>query len=500
MTRIFVAGFQHETNTFAPSLADWDAFSDDSTFPSRRGAEMLAFFHGVNIPIGGFAHQAQAWGWSLWPSLWAGASPSSYVTREAFEHIAATILDDLRMACESGIDAIYLDLHGAAVAQHVPDAEGELLQRIRHLVGDDMPLVTSLDLHANVTPLMLQLADALTSYRSYPHVDMASTGARAAQLLKQRLALGRRQACAVKHLDYLIPLPSQSTWNEPAASVYAPMDRWDQDHHACVNFCMGFPAADFVGCRPTLWAYADTPEQAHAALDALVAVADQPAQWRAPVETAADSVAHALRLCQDHEQPVVIADTEDNSGAGADSNTTGMVHALLAAGAGRQFPQRVVVGMLYDPEAAARAHAAGVGAHIDGPVGTSVPMYQGHSDAPLAGHFLVRSLSDGAMTITGPMMTGLNMQFGPSACLEQDGVLIAVVSGKAQLLDRGMLRMLGIEPEAMKIIVVKSSNHFRADFTPIASQVLVAKAKGPMAADPADLPWQHLSPEVRLTP
>ena len=98
MTRIFVAGFQHETNTFAPSLADWAAFSDDSTFPSRRGPEMLAFFNGVNIPVAGFAKQAQAWGWSLWPSLWAGASPSSYVTEEAYEHIAHTIIDDLRTA------------------------------------------------------------------------------------------------------------------------------------------------------------------------------------------------------------------------------------------------------------------------------------------------------------------------------------------------------------------------------------------------------------------
>jgi microcystin degradation protein MlrC len=501
MTRIFVAGFQHETNTFGPSKADWAAFTSGSTFPAaRRGPEMLAFFAGVNAPISGFAKAAQGKGWSLWPSLWAGAAPSSYVTQEAFEHIAQTIVDDVRTAHEEGIDGIYLDLHGAAVAEHVADAEGELLRRIRAIVGDDMPMVASLDLHANVTPEMLQLADALTSYRTYPHVDAAETGARAADLLQVRLLSGIRQACAVHQLDYLIPLPAQSTWNEPAASIYAPMAEWDAAHGATVNFCMGFPAADFVGCRPVMWAYAQTPADAQAALDALRAVGDQRAHWRSEIEAPDDSVAHALRLAAEASQPVVIADTEDNSGAGADSNTTGMAHALLRAGAGRAYPQRVVVGLLCDPEAAARAHAAGVGARIDGPLGKAVPTYAGHSDAPLDGPFTVRALSDGVTTLKGPMMTGMQTSFGLSACLEQDGVLIAVVSGKAQLLDREMLRMVGVTPEDMAIIVVKSSNHFRADFTPIASHVLVAKALGPMAADPGDLPWQHLSDGVARRP
>lgn len=501
MTRVFVAGFQHETNTFGPSLADWAAFTSGSTFPAaRRGPEMLAFFAGVNAPISGFAHAAQQRGWSLWPSLWAGAAPSSFVTREAYEHIAHTILDDLRLALDEGLDAIYLDLHGAAVAEHVPDAEGELLWRIRARVGEHLPIVASLDLHANVTPDMLQLADALTSYRTYPHVDMATTGERAAALLAQRLALGRRQACAVHHLDYLIPLPAQSTWNAPAAEVYAPMAEWDAAHQASVNFCMGFPAADIEGCRPCMWAYADEPAQAQAALAVLRQAGDQAPQWRTAIASPDDAVAHALALAQAASAPVVIADTEDNSGAGADSNTTGMVHALLRAGAGRAHPERVVVGMLFDPEAAKRAHAAGVGGQIHGPLGAAVPTYAGHSDPPLSGPFTVRALSDGRTVLKGPMMTGMPTAFGASACLAQDGVLIAVVSGKAQLLDREMLRMVGVNPEDMAIVVVKSSNHFRADFTPIACEVLVAKANGPMAADPSDLDWQHLSPEVRVTP
>jgi microcystin degradation protein MlrC len=131
-----------------------------------------------------------------------------------------------------------------------------------------------------------------------------------------------------------------------------------------------------------------------------------------------------------------------------------------------------------------------------------VPQWSGGplSDPPFAGRFTVRALSDGRCTLKGPMMTGMGTQFGPSACLEVDGLLVAVVSGKAQLLDREMLRMVGVQPEAMRIVVVKSTNHYRADFTPIASAVLAARAPGPMAADPGDLPWRKLAPGTRPRP
>ena len=118
----------------------------------------------------------------------------------------------------------------------------------------------------------------------------------------------------------------------------------------------------------------------------------------------------------------------------------------------------------------------------------------------MAGRFKVLALSDGRCTLAGPMMTGMPVNLGASACLEIEGIRIAVVSGKKQLLDRQLLRMVGIEPEAMRIIVCKSSNHFRADFTPIASHVLVAKAAGPMAVDPADLPWRKLPAGIRRRP
>jgi microcystin degradation protein MlrC len=208
-----------------------------------------------------------------------------------------------------------------------------------------------------------------------------------------------------------------------------------------------------------------------------------------------------MALAERAEKPVLIADTQDNPGAGADSNTTGMLHALLAEGAGRRFPGQVAVGMLFDPAAAERAHQAGVGAEVDMALGAAVPTFTGRpSDPPVRGRFKVLALSDGRCTLAGPMLHGLAVRLGPSACLEIDGIRIAVASGKKQLLDRALLRMVGIEPERMRIIVVKSSNHFRADFQPHASAVLIAKSPGPMAADPADLPWRKLPPAMRRRP
>jgi microcystin degradation protein MlrC len=500
MPRILIAGYQHETNTFAPSLADWAAFTRGDSFPAFvRGAAMQEALSGINIPVAGFIESAERRGWTLVPSCWAGAIPSSYVTRDAFERIAGAIVDDVRAARSGGgLDAIYLDLHGAAVAEHADDSEGELLARVRALVGPSLPIVASLDLHANVTLRMLREADALVAYRTYPHVDMADTGALAAELLARRFHAGQREPMHARRLPFLIPLNAQSTWMEPAKALYDELIAIDREHGTCSSFCMGFPASDFDECAPMVWGHGALAERA---VDCLYARVSEPTQWHLEVLDARAAVTQALKLADRAAQPVVIADTQDNPGAGGDSNTTGMLHALIAQGAGRRFPGQVAVGLLFDAAAGRAALEAGVGAELELALGTSVPTFTGaHSDAPLHGRFKVLAVSDGVCTLKGPMMTGLTVRLGPSACLEIDGIRIAVVSGKKQLLDRELLRMVGIHAEQMRLIVVKSSNHFRADFQPIASHVLVAKAAGPMAADPADLPWQKLAASTRRRP
>ena len=173
--RIGVGGFLHETNTFAPTKASYDDFERGAGWPAMaRGSDVVAATRGVNIAMSGFVAAAEAQGWELMPTLWCAASPSAHVRKEAYERVVAEIVDGLASA--GPLDGIYLDLHGAMVAEHVDDGEGELLTRLRHAVGGDIPVVASLDLHANVTSLMMARADALIAYRTYPHIDMADTG------------------------------------------------------------------------------------------------------------------------------------------------------------------------------------------------------------------------------------------------------------------------------------------------------------------------------------
>jgi len=487
---ILIAGFQHETNTFAPSKAAYENFARGEGHPALpRGRDLLAL-RDVNIPAGGFIRAAEAAGDTLVPVLWAGASPSAHVSEDAYERIAGEILDAV---ARGGFDAVYLDLHGAMVAEHVDDGEGELLARVRRAVGDRVPVVASLDLHANVTARMLANADALVAYRTYPHVDMAATGARAHALLDRLTAGGAPLARAVRRLPFLIPINGMCTLLEPARAMYARLGELERGAVASLSFAPGFPAADFPECGPVIWGYGDDPRALDAAVDTLYdTMLRDETQWQVPFLSPDDAVREAMRLAAGATRPVVIADTQDNPGAGADSNTTGLLRALVRHGA-----QQAALGLFWDPDAAARAHAAGVGATLELTLGgrSGAP-----GDEPYTASFDVVALTDGRCRYDGPMMNGMQADLGPVACLAIGGVRIAVSSTKAQMLDRNLYRVAGIEPERMKILVNKSSVHFRADFTPIAEAILVAKAPGPMLADPADLPWRRLAPGIRLRP
>src|ERR1700748_3767508 len=175
MPRIAVGGFLHETNTFAPTKATFESFVHGGGWPAMaRGADVLKVMRNINVGLAGFVGAAEENRWELVPTISCGASPSAHVTEDAFERIVKVMIDGIKQA--GALDAVYLDLHGAMVTEHFDDGEGEILRRVRKVIGDEIPLVVSLDLHANVTPEMIEPAHALTAYRTYPHVDMAETG------------------------------------------------------------------------------------------------------------------------------------------------------------------------------------------------------------------------------------------------------------------------------------------------------------------------------------
>ena len=484
--KILIAGFQHETNTFAPSKATYENFIDGS-FPHVKSKEVFTL-RNVNIPIGGFISEAEKLGFELIPCIWAGANPSAHVEKEAYERIANEIT---QAAIDHTFDGIYLDLHGAMVAEHINDGEGVLISRLRQIVGDDIPIIVSLDLHANVTELMLSSTDALTAYRTYPHIDMAETGVRAARLMELRLREGKLHRYSHR-LPYLIPINSMCTLLNPAKEFYTLLEEIE-DEHISLSFAPGFPAADFDECGPVVWGYGTDSLKLETAVNSLYSkLLKEESLWNITLLSPDEAVKEALEISKNAKRPVVISDTQDNPGAGGDGNTTGMIKALL-----NHQVNNAAVGMICDAEAVKAAYDVGVGGKITIKLGGQAQI---SGDTPLEATFDVVHLSDGQCQFDGPMANGLSINVGPVACLKLEGVLIAVSSIKVQMLDRNLYRIAGIEPEKMSILVNKSSVHFRADFDPIAEKVLVAKSPGPVIADPSELPWTQLKPGIRLKP
>jgi microcystin degradation protein MlrC len=492
MTRIAVGGFLHETNTFAPTKAIYDAFVHGGGWPPmREGTKLLEKMRNINVGIAGFIPAAEAEGWELVPTIWCAASPSAHVTRDAYERVARTIVDGI--AAAGPIDAVYLDLHGAMVAEHLDDGEGEILARVRKVIGWGVPLVVSLDLHANVTPQMVEHADALIAYRTYPHIDMADTGRAAAKHLALLLRSKQKFAKAFRQIRFLIPISWQCTSDEPCKSIYKKLAALQSDAVPTLSFAPGFPAADFPDCGASVFAYGRTQADADHAADQIARlITAHENDFDGRIYTPDEGVRYAMELAKHASKPVVIADTQDNPGAGGDSDTTGMLRALVRNGA-----TKAAIGVIVDPESAKAAHAAGDGATVKVALGGKSGIA---GDAPFDASFIVEKLSDGKFAAPGPYFGGSRMSLGPSACLRIGDVRVVVASRKAQLADQAMFRFVGIEPTEQSILVNKSSVHFRADFEPIAEKIIICAAPGAMPADTSTLPWTRLRPGVRLKP
>ena len=491
MTRIAVGGFLHETNTFAPTRATYDAFVHGGGWPSMvRGNDVLTI-RNINVGLAGFIDAAEANGWELVPTIFAAATPSAHVTKDAYERIAKVMVDGIASA--GPIDAVYLDLHGAMVAEHFDDGEGEILSRVRKVIGKDVPLVVSLDLHANVTPEMVDHADALIAYRTYPHVDMADTGRACARHLALLLKSKQRFAKAFRQLPFLIAISWQCTNDQPTKGIYEKLAALQSDIVPTLSFAPGFPAADFADCGASVFAYGRTQADADAAADKIAKIVEgHEDDFDGKIYSPDEGVQLAMKLSKGAKKPIIIADTQDNPGAGGDSDTTGMLRALV-----RNKAERAATGVIYDPPSAKAAHEAGEGATVTLSLGgkSGIP-----GDAPYRETFVVEKLSDGNFIAPGPYFGGRQMEMGPSACLRINGVRVVVASHKSQLADQALYRYVGIEPTEQAILVNKSSVHFRADFEPIAEKLLICAAPGAMPADPATLPWTRLRPGVRIKP
>lgn len=484
MARIAIAGFLHETNTFVPRPTGMDAFVAADAWPGLvQGPALFDAVAGTNLAIAGFIKHAEAQHNELLPLLWASANPSGPVTRSAYEKIWSLMKRELEQAMP--VDALFLDLHGAMVAEHIDDGEGELLERIRAIVGTEVPIVAALDFHANISPRMVALTDTLTVYRTYPHVDMSDTGRRAAIML-QRILAGERLHKAYRQIPFLISLPWQCTLIEPLSSLMHLVGQLELDDKVSASIVPGFPLADIYDCGPSVIAYGADKDATEAVAQRLYdEMLTQRSAFTGKLWGTAQAVSHALASSGD--KPIILADTQDNPGGGSAGDTTDILHELV-----RQHAPDACIGLLCDPAAAAAAHAAGVGAKITLPLGG----HSGIGAAPLVGRFTVEALGNGRFTATGPFYLGCKMDLGPMARLRLDGIRILVASRKQQAADQAMFRHLDIEPAQQRILVLKSSVHFRADFARLAREIMIVAASGENVAALARLHYQKLRPGI----
>ena len=482
--RIVSGGIQHETNTFATvptTLADFQRDSDCGD--ELQGGDLLReMYLGTGTVHGGYLDEAAARGIEIEPVINVRAQPAGRVQQDAFEHLLGLLLD--RITAAGPCDGVLLDLHGAMVTDNEEDAEGAIIDRVRNLVGPEMPVVVTLDLHANITQEMAEKADCLIGYDTYPHVDMNERGREAISVLEQIIS-GQVNPCqAFRQLPLMTMPPMQCTLRQPMQGLIEELHVLEEDSAVVTaTIAMGFPFADITDAGVTVLVTTDgDPELAEVRVDEL---AQRVWALRDDLQPELTTIEEAMRFADEQADGLVIfADGSDNPGGGAPCDGTVALAAMISA----DF-RSGVVGVLYDPETAARAHELGVGAEAEFQIGGKTDTFHG---SPVVAKAQVTQLGDGQFTFGGPMRRGCLGDLGAMAVLLIGGVEVVVGSRRMQLLDTEMLRIVGVEPSEKRLLVVKSAVHFRADVGPWASTIFDADTPGIHRPDFSCFDYQHV--------
>lgn len=481
---VLTGSFVHESNTFKKGETTLHDFRNEVL---DLGQAAVDRFGDVNDELAGFLDAGREAGWRITHSVSAHATPSARVSREAFDHIAGIICDAARDH-RATLDGVLLSLHGSMVPTFCEDGEGELLRRLRAVVGPDLPIAVTLDLHAMVTPAMVEHAQILVSYKTYPHIDMRETGRHAGKLLDAAMRGAIRPRTLRAHRPMLEEANAGRTDVPETAALYSSARAHEAEQGIlAVSVNASFSEADITDMGPTVLVTHDA-DAAGRAREIAEALADRIWANRGHVANAFLTPAQAAAEARDFDAakgPLVIADYADNPGAGAYGDATALLEALLAVGAtGGAFAPMI------DPEAAAELHRHRVGDTVTLDLGGKCDPSFGGGPLRLTGE--VVHLSDGTYTGDGPILGGITHSFGPTAVFRVKGIDILVVTLTEQMLDLQQVRTFGIEPARLRFLVVKSMQHFRAAFEPVAGRVIVCDG-GALAT-----PQAHLRPYTRV--
>jgi len=469
MRRIAIAGFQHETNTFVSKSTTLTQFQIADSWPRMlHGSDVIDGTQGMNLPVSGFIDACvRSKKIHPLPVLWCAAEPSGKVTQAAFDTITQMIIDGI--IALGNLDAVYLDLHGAMVTDAFDDGDLEIIKRVRHTIGPDIPLGVSFDLHANISAEITELVDVVTIYKTYPHLDMADTGARNFEQLMSRLN-GIKSNLAFSQINYLIPLHAQNTSSHPLRRIRDACDTLEGPAH--VEVALGFTASDTNHTGPSVIVSAPTQNIAE---ETAQKVNQFFSQNKYEFDTTLYSCDDAIAIWEaDPETSLLCADVQDNPGAGASSDTVGLLRALI-----KSKVEHAVVGLICDPEFVTMALQVGTGGIFTAQLGGKSGV---NGDTPLSGEYRVELIKDGLCKNTGEMYRGCISELGNSVkvtCLDADGSVTAIVtSNPIQCLDQAHFTYFAVDLSIMQIIGVKSTLHYRADFEHLVDRVVSIASPG----------------------
>ncbi len=463
--KIVTGSISHETNTFSNVKTGLEKFKDRIFL---LGEEMFEALAGKRTIGSAFMRVAEEEGFELIPSIWAGATPQGLVTDEAFDYMLGRIIDVTKSAGQ--IDGVLLHLHGAMVVESHDDPEGYVFESIREIVGRKVPIVSTLDLHANISQQMIDEADVLVGYDCYPHTDRYERGLEAARIMAGILQ-GRITPTMAMEKPLMMPSTQrQKTGYYPMNALLDLAHKMEEDERVVnVTVAAGYPFADIEHAGMSMVVTTNND------LDLAIEKAKELSQlaWRlrrhflAEVVPVHEAVAEAI---QASSGPVVLADHADNPGGGAPCDGTVILGELLSKSA-----ENAVVALIADPEVVDRAIKAGRGKTISLKIGGKTDRLHGK---PLEVTGEVKVISDGRFISKGPMGTGMEVDLGRTVVFQSGGIDIIVTEKRFQPTTLELYRSLGIEPTEKKIIVVKSAVHFRASHEPIAKKIIEVDAPG----------------------
>jgi microcystin degradation protein MlrC len=457
--KLVIAGIVHETNTYCGETTPLDAFE------IHRGDEAVERTRGTRTYEGGMLDAAQELGAEPKIAFLAETQPSGTIQAGAYDALKEDLLSCLKEALPA--DAVALALHGAGIAEGVDDLEGDLCRAVRELVGPDVPIVVSLDLHGNLSQEFADTVDACFGVHYYPHTDMYERGHEAVSLLPRLLDGSVKPVAQVERLPML--MPTTQTMDGPMVGVNELC--WELEKLPGVldvTFFHGFPYTDIplVGSHVVATTDGDVRLAQECAVKVARYVWDRRETFRAASLSAEEAVARALA---ETGAPVVINETSDNPGGGTPGDGTQLLRALLAA-----RPENSAFGFIVDPEVARQAHRAGTGATIEVRLGGKTDRLHGE---PIEATARVKLLTDGQFKLRA-IAAGSPVDLGPTARLVIDGLDVIVASKRSQTLDAEVFLLHGIDVTRCRIVALKSSNHFRAGFQPLAHRIITADPPG----------------------